>query len=234
MRLTVLGKYGPYPKENGGCSSYLVEDGDTKLLLDMGCGAYSRLHRHIDPLSLDAVIITHYHYDHCSDLGILQYAHQIANSGGLSVFSPPPDGLYKVDSPFKQEDVSEGARVKIGGVTAEFHRVLHPVASVCVRLTGASGRSLFYTGDTRWMDELVEYAEGADVLLADTGLLFPIPNLPAQPHLTAAEVGKLVKQARVGRLICTHISPLADERELLDEVNFDGAVVAEEGMSYEV
>ena len=39
MKLTLLGIWGPFPIGGGGCSSYLVEDGDTKILLDCGSGA---------------------------------------------------------------------------------------------------------------------------------------------------------------------------------------------------
>ena len=40
MKLTVLGKYGPYPKEGDHASScYLVQGGSTSLVLDMGPGS---------------------------------------------------------------------------------------------------------------------------------------------------------------------------------------------------
>ena len=39
MKLTVLGCNGPYPAAGGACSGYLLETGDTRVLLDCGAGA---------------------------------------------------------------------------------------------------------------------------------------------------------------------------------------------------
>ena len=34
MKLTVLGKYGPFPKSNGATSSYLLQVGGKNILID--------------------------------------------------------------------------------------------------------------------------------------------------------------------------------------------------------
>ena len=50
---------------------YLVEQehaGRTwRLVLDLGNGALGALHRHADPLAIDAVALSHLHADHCLD-----------------------------------------------------------------------------------------------------------------------------------------------------------------------
>lgn len=43
MKLTVLGNTGPYPKAGGACSGYLLENGDSKVVLDMGNGTLANL-----------------------------------------------------------------------------------------------------------------------------------------------------------------------------------------------
>lgn len=44
MKLTVLGKYGPYGKAgNGSTSGYLVENCGDYIVLDMGSGTLSKL-----------------------------------------------------------------------------------------------------------------------------------------------------------------------------------------------
>ena len=49
MELTVLGKYGPYPKAGtGAASGYLVSDGGVNLALDMGSGTLARLQQMTD------------------------------------------------------------------------------------------------------------------------------------------------------------------------------------------
>lgn len=74
MKLTIIGCHGAYPVKNGATSGYLLEEGDTRVLLDCGSGVLSRLQNIIDLKELDGVILTHYHPDHCADLGCLQYA----------------------------------------------------------------------------------------------------------------------------------------------------------------
>ena len=74
MKLTILGKYGPYPEgKNTACSGYLVENEDTKILVDCGSGVLSRLQSTIDIRTLDAIYLTHLHFDHTSDLLPLRY-----------------------------------------------------------------------------------------------------------------------------------------------------------------
>src|SRR3712207_2579691 len=72
MRLTVVGCSGSFPGPTSSASCYLLEapyDGRTyRLVLDLGNGAFGSLQRHIDPLSVDAVALSHLHADHCLDL----------------------------------------------------------------------------------------------------------------------------------------------------------------------
>ena len=73
MKLTVLGKYGPYAPAHGATSGYLLENGGKNLLLDMGSGVLARLQEFIVPEQLDGIIISHVHYDHINDLFLYRY-----------------------------------------------------------------------------------------------------------------------------------------------------------------
>ena len=66
--LTVLGCDGSYPGPGGAASGYLVEDGTTSLWLDAGTGTFANLQRLGDPGSVDALVLSHEHPDHWSDL----------------------------------------------------------------------------------------------------------------------------------------------------------------------
>ena len=72
MRLTIVGCSGSFAGPASPASSYLVQaehGGRTwNLVLDLGNGALGALQRHIDPLAIDAVVLTHLHSDHCLDL----------------------------------------------------------------------------------------------------------------------------------------------------------------------
>ena len=43
MKLTVLGKYGPYPPVGGATSGYLLQSKNQNVLLDLGAGTLARL-----------------------------------------------------------------------------------------------------------------------------------------------------------------------------------------------
>lgn len=73
MKLTVLGYYGGYPTNNIGTSSYLLESDSFHLLLDAGSYSLLTMEKYVDPLDLDAVLLSHYHHDHIADLGVLQF-----------------------------------------------------------------------------------------------------------------------------------------------------------------
>lgn len=73
MNVTVLGKYGPYPKAGGAASGYLLSAGGNRILLDCGSGVFSRLISLCPPEELSAVLLTHLHADHSSDLGVMNY-----------------------------------------------------------------------------------------------------------------------------------------------------------------
>ena len=64
----MLGKSPAWQDADGACSGYLVEDGDSCLLVDCGSGVFSKLRRFREYAAVDAVVITHMHADHFLDL----------------------------------------------------------------------------------------------------------------------------------------------------------------------
>ena len=91
MYLTILGNNGPFPAPGGACSGYLLESdsGETKLLLDAGTGSLARLQEALRVEELTAVVVSHLHFDHMSDLLPMQYALQFSGrERPLPVFLP--------------------------------------------------------------------------------------------------------------------------------------------------
>src|SRR6201989_2055817 len=74
MRLTVLGKSPAWQDAGGACSGYLLQEGDTAVLLDCGNGVFGKLREQIDYVDVDAVVISHLHADHFLDLVPFSYA----------------------------------------------------------------------------------------------------------------------------------------------------------------
>src|SRR4029077_6322872 len=57
------------------CSGYLVSAGGSRILLDCGPGVLSSLLAR-DAAPLDAIVLSHLHYDHVADLIPLGFAHE--------------------------------------------------------------------------------------------------------------------------------------------------------------
>src|SRR4051795_9090161 len=74
MRLTVLGKSPSWQDADGACSGYLIEEGDTAVVVDCGNGVFAKLRRYRDYGAVDAVVISHLHADHFLDLVPWSYA----------------------------------------------------------------------------------------------------------------------------------------------------------------
>src|SRR2546422_840776 len=68
MKLTILGKWSPYPPAGGACPGYLVEADGVRILLDCGSGVVSSLHRFGTAFDLNAIVISHLHPDHFTDI----------------------------------------------------------------------------------------------------------------------------------------------------------------------
>jgi len=108
-RLTLIGTGTPTPLHHRAGSSYLVEFGEQKLLIDCGPGSVRRLlQRGVDLRSIGHLFLTHLHYDHCVDYGYLvltRWDQGVGNIPDLEVCGPTPtahmtERLFGTDGAF--------------------------------------------------------------------------------------------------------------------------------------
>ena len=231
MRITLLGVYVPYPVAGGGCSSYLVEDGETRVLLDCGSGAMSRMLARCPLNALDAIVLSHWHADHAGEIDLFRYAlEQGQGKAPLKVFAPETERL---NAPvFAPVPVTDGTEARIGSLTLRFTAVRHAVKTVGVRITDANGRSLFYTGDSGWFEGLIDAANGADLLLADACLLDGSNPNALNNHMTVGQVVALKQAANCRCAILTHLWGGAAAYPPIDPLT--SCALAEEGAVYEL
>ena len=224
MRLTVLGCYGPYPPAGQCCSGYLLQQGETSVLLDCGNGVLGRLRYYAEPWDLDAVIVSHLHSDHISDLMILRYAimvRRLKNPGKpLRVYAPAePAEEYRRLS-YKNyivtEPITEGTSLEIGRMRFSFNRGVHPVPSYLTTVEH-DGKKLVYSGDTEAFAGLPAIIRGANVFLCEANYLRG-DILDGHPnHMAAYQAAETAKIADVGRLVLTHHHPERDSAMSLQE-----------------
>ena len=256
MRLTIVGCSGSYPGPESAASCYLLEaehEGRTwRILLDLGNGALGQLHRYVDPLSVDAVFLSHLHADHCLDLCgyyVMRKYHPTGPQPRIPVWGPPGTAermarAYDLPSDpgmteeFAFHDYTSqgfGAPVDLGPFRIAAHPVVHPVHAYALEVT-CGERRLVYSGDTGPCAALDEAASGADLLLAEASFQTGDDN-PPDLHMTGTDCGRTATAAGVGRLVLTHIPPWHDaavaEAEARGE--WSGRLdVARAGATYEV
>ncbi|MBL1227565.1 MBL fold metallo-hydrolase [Enterococcus sp. BWR-S5] len=223
MKITVLGCLGAYPYKGQGTSSYLLEADGFRLLLDAGSTTLINLEEHIDPLELDAVILSHYHHDHIADLGVLQYYRQLYPVQTpipiLPIYGHTEDAAHF--SGLTLEGVSKGIpyfeaeELKLGPFLVTFMKTIHPVPCYAMRFVEErTGKVFVFTGDSGYLDTFIDFAENADVFLADTYLFEG--NEKHHAHFTSKESGEIAKAAGVKKLILTHL-PQHGSLDLLKE-----------------
>lgn len=235
MKLTVLGANGPYPSAGGACAGYLLssDSGKTRLLLDCGSGVLARLAGLCPVSELSAVVLSHLHFDHMSDMLPMQYQLDFEREAPLKVFCPAtparPRSLLggKLDL-YPMRDAS------VGEMRLEFLPVNHPVETYAVRVS-CDGAAMVYTGDTNLCPALSLFSDGAALLLADAGVS-EADWTDEKPHMNPRLCAELAREARAGMLVLTHLSPRYDAGALLDEARpiFPNVRLAEAGLRLRV
>ncbi|MGX7420149.1 MBL fold metallo-hydrolase [Carnobacterium gallinarum] len=224
MKVTILGYWGGYPINNEGTSSYLIESEGFHLLVDAGSASLIALENHLDPLELDALILSHYHHDHIADVGVLQFMRQLKrkNNGEdrapllpIHAHTENPEGFKALTMDLVSEGVAykEEDKVAIGPFEITFMRTLHPVPCFAMRIEEIkTGKVVVYTADSGFLPEFIPFSQNADVLLADTNFFEGMEN--HRVHMTAVEVGRIATKAGVKKLVLTHL-PQTGDLELL-------------------
>jgi ribonuclease BN (tRNA processing enzyme) len=251
MRLTVVGCSGSYPGPDSPASCYLLEadlDGRTwRILLDLGSGALGALHRYVDPLAIDAVLLSHLHADHCLDLTgyyVMRKYHPSGQQPRIPVWGPvgTADRMARAyDLPLEPGMTGEfdfrtwDGPVRIGPFSVEAVPVVHPVPAYGLRVS-VDGITVAYSGDTGPCPALARVADGADLLLAEASFRQGDDN-PADLHLTGADCGELASSANVKSLVITHVPPWHDGRVAVREAAelYDGPLeLARAGAVYDL
>lgn len=259
MRLTILGRSPARPNPGEACAGYLVEGGDSRVLLDVGPGVVAQLLLASSPDQLDAVLISHMHTDHFLDLVTLRYAYPWLEETRpkLRVIVPPGSSeqlrdLAKgagypdfFDRTFDFVEHDGERAIEVGNLRFEPHETQHfvPTWGFRVHARGideSTNRLFVYSADTAPVDTLPALVDGADLFLCEAALRSL--NEDAQPpekrgHLLPSEAGELATQGRVGRLVLTHLPVLDHDGWAREQASttFEGPVeVAEMLKTYEI
>jgi ribonuclease BN (tRNA processing enzyme) len=225
-----VGCSGSFAGPKSAASCYLLQATDRagrewSVLIELGSGAFGPLQAVLPPERLDAVLLTHLHPDHCSDMsGLRVYAqyHPAGELPPLPVYGPSDTGefmelIYNTQDParpaasFVVSQFCAGVPWEIGPFSITAQRVLHTMEAWGLRITGPSlvhgGQAvLAFSGDTDLCPALIEIARDADLLLAEASFMEGRDTVRGI-HLTGSRAGQAATEAGAARLVLTHLPP---------------------------
>ena len=251
MRLTVLGTGTIAFSPARSCSSYYIEAGDAKILLDCGSGTTRRLAELAIPWQeITHIALTHFHIDHHGDLPTLIFAWKYGQlpprSAPLDIIGPVGtlDLLKRLGGaygewvtapgyPIRVTELDPGASIDLGGATLSCAKVPHTPESVAYSITEGSHR-LVYSGDTGVSAEFAGWARGCDLLVLECSLP---ATMAIVEHLTPEQCGEMARLAEPRQLVLTHLYPPVETVDIPAVVGMSYAgpmVVAHDGYRAEL
>ena len=243
MKLIIIGSGSGMPVANRRSPSYWIEADDTNVLLDCGDGCSSGiLSAQLDPLTLDAIAITHTHSDHWAGFPLLvQMFHILGRKNPLTIITPSEasDTFQRIleTSYMWAEKIGfeivwkiwrEKIAEKIGslyvkpylnshlqGYSDDNFRHPHSFRQCYSLEVARNGERGVYSSDIGSLSDLDEMLEkDADWLLIE-GMHYPIEDFQ-----------KWISEKNIGKTIITHIPP-----ERYGKKFADGTIIAEDGMT---
>jgi len=232
FELTVLGAGTIVPQARGGPAGYAVRalDRAQYMLWDCGPGTVRQLGAAgLSLVDLDAVVLSHFHPDHCLDLWALAFALrnpelrraragrtlQLLGPVGLRELVERGAALYgeRGWTRFEQVTIHEvdpalmGGEAKASGFRLQHWPTWHTPQAVCWRATDPSGATLAYSGDSGPEGELVACARGADLFVCECSFA---DDAAVEHHLTPTSAARIAADAQVKELVLTHFYPSLD------------------------
>ena len=223
LTVTVLGSSGMFATRDRACAGYIVDIDGYKLWLDAGSGSWRNLVTLMDYKQVEAVILTHRHPDHTSDLFQSYHARHYGQPDPLPripVWAPQETvdailGFVKdLEDSFQVQTVKAGDELTVGGASMSFVEMAHPAETVGVRVTH-EGSILAYSADTGADADFEKLAGGTDLFLCEA--TEQDSDDIWEGHLRASQAGEIAARVGVKSLLLTHLPPGRDHSLSLAE-----------------
>ena len=255
MLLTLLGTGCPKVDHKRFGPSNLISSKKSQVLVDCGAGVTQRLEEiKISTANIDALFLTHLHSDHVVDFYqlIISSWHSYRVKP-WKIFGPKGTKkfLNKIMNAWKDErnlrikyearssvdafklDIKEfgnHGKIIIKDIMVEYFEVDHfPVKYAYGFNFYNNKKKLTISGDTKPCENLMKYAQLADVLLHEVyieGEIQPVTKMRSVKtlhnvkayHTTSSEVGKVASLTRCKKLVLTHFVPTKFNEKKLQSV----------------
>ncbi len=244
LEVTVLGSSGMFATEHRACSGYLVSYSGMNLWMDAGAGTWRNLLQHVDYPAIDAVLLTHRHIDHTSDVFQAFHARRHGQEEALPSIPlwAPAETLERItgyvtdlEESFDLYEVQAGGGIELEGASLSFSEMSHWAVTVGVRIEH-EGFTFAYSSDSGPAGDFERLAHDADLFLCEATLQDADPETDG--HLRASQAAEIAAQQSVARVVLTHLPPHRDLGLSLAEAhkNAEGVSLelADDGDRYEV
>ena len=280
FRVTLLGTGSPAPNLRRFGPGVLVQAGGKTLLIDCGRGVTQRLRQAGLKLGqVDALFITHLHSDHIvgiPDLWLTGWleADYAQRPGPFVVYGPTgtrglmdgltqafgwdikariadqnlkPDVIRAEVTEFQQGVIFDQGGVRVTAITVDHGELLNPAFGFRI---DHAGRSVTISGDTRFSENLISYAQGTELLIHQVAavrpelLRNPVIKVILAHHTKPDEAGVVFTRVQPKLAVFYHFvllgmpgSPPVNEKEVLEQARqtYDGPMLAgEDLMSFRV
>jgi ribonuclease BN (tRNA processing enzyme) len=217
-------------------------------MLDCGAGSLHALALRGLPWELMShLFVSHFHVDHIGELASLMFAFRYGmktpRDAPFALMGPRGldrvveglklafgEKIFESQFPFMVQMIDPGESVQIGINTRLLvAKTPHTPESLAVRIE-SEGRSVCYTGDTGYDEELAKFFHDTDLLVSECSFT---AHRDGVAHLGIADAAKLAMRAGAKRLMVTHFyfDPEAVDIESEIERVYDGEViVARDGL----
>jgi ribonuclease Z len=203
------------------CLAVPLAEGET-MLLDASSGTVLLRQLQGAGISLTSVrhlFVTHRHFDHAGGLAPLLIALTALPKASLTIHAPPETlralhDLLALTIPGVEDwlggrllwsELTPDKPARVGDAEVTPFEVDHGIECVGFRIS-QGGSTLVYAADTRPCQNIVRYAEGADLLVHEAyGPEQGARQAHAFGHSTAADAGRASREAGAKRLVLTHI-----------------------------
>ncbi|MFW9807658.1 MAG: MBL fold metallo-hydrolase [Candidatus Thorarchaeota archaeon] len=215
----MLGTGTSYPDPSRVQSGILIENGNQRILLDIGSGVLQRLTQlEIDFKTIDSVFISHFHIDHCADfLPLVQTLWLMGYDKTLNLFAPPPvkpwsRAVFDLAFTYLRDKVlinttalNENHVIPQDNITVVAGPNLHSNYDTRAFKVEYGGRSLTFSSDTAPCRDIINLAKGTDVLIHECNWLDG-PH-PEGVHTSPSELARIAEEINPSKVILTHIAP---------------------------
>ncbi|QSZ42869.1 MBL fold metallo-hydrolase [Sulfurimonas aquatica] len=234
VELEILGAGGPEIDGMASSSYILWVDNEARLIVDMGSGSLLNFEKSGAKIeTLEAVVLTHLHIDHCVDLpAFVKAGYFTSRRKSLDILGPDggvmfpsttayvetlfgKNGAYRymhdVLTPqsesfeIKPYDIKKRTSREYPSFKLSFIKVPHgPVPSLALKID-IQGKIIIISGDTNNESGMLEeFAKNADLFVADHAVPETAEGHATKLHMSPSIIAKIAKTANVKKVVLTH------------------------------